>query len=184
MNRNEKIFMIIPISIVGTESGEAKSIYDFVIEDIDGNDVPLGNFRGKVVLIVNVASKCGFTPQYEGLQALYEQYGTQGLVILGFPANNFLRQEPGTNAEIKTFCSINYGVTFPMFAKISVKGKDIHPLYEFLTNKKTNPKFSGSIKWNFAKFLINREGSIVARFKPKADPNSTVVIRAIEEAFG
>ncbi len=160
-----------------------KSIYDFTMKDIDGKEVKMENYKGKVMLIVNVASKCGFTSQYEGLQKIYLQYKERGLEILGFPANNFLGQEPGTNEEIKQFCSLNYNVTFPMFSKISVKGKDIAPLYKFLTDKETNPEFSGSISWNFNKFLINREGKIVARFGSRAKPESEEVIQAIEKAL-
>lgn len=165
------------------EDIKMKSIYDFTVKDIDGKDVKLENYKGKVVLIVNVASKCGFTPQYEGLQKIYTKYKDQGFVILGFPANNFMGQEPGTNEEIKQFCSLNYNVTFPMFSKISVKGKDIAPLYQYLTEKETNPEFSGKISWNFNKFLIDREGKIVARFGSRAKPESQEVIAAIEKAL-
>ncbi|MDZ7335717.1 MAG: glutathione peroxidase [candidate division KSB1 bacterium] len=161
-----------------------KSIYDFVVKDIDGNEVKLEQFKGKVMLIVNVASKCGFTPQYEGLQKLYMQYKDKGLVVLGFPANNFLNQEPGSNEEIKQFCSLNYNVTFPMFSKISVKGKDIAPLYQFLTSKETNPEFAGDISWNFNKFLVDRWGKIVARFGSRSRPESDELVQAIESALG
>ncbi|MDZ7401632.1 MAG: glutathione peroxidase [candidate division KSB1 bacterium] len=161
-----------------------KSIYDFVVKDIDGNEVKLEQFKGKVMLIVNVASKCGFTPQYEGLQKLYMQYKDKGLVVLGFPANNFLNQEPGSNEEIKQFCSLNYNVTFPMFSKISVKGKDIAPLYQFLTSKETNPEFAGDISWNFNKFLVDRSGKIVARFGSRSRPESDELVQAIESALG
>ena len=157
-----------------------KSIFDFTVKDIDGNDVKLEQFKGNVIMIVNVASKCGFTPQYEGLQKIYSQYKDSGFVILGFPANNFLSQEPGTNEEIRQFCTINYSVKFPMFSKISVKGKGIAPLYKYLTEKKTNPEFSGKISWNFNKFLFDREGNIVARFGSRAKPESQDVIQAIE----
>lgn len=160
---------------------KAELIYDFTMQNIEGEDVDLAEFNGQVVLIVNVASKCGFTYQYEGLQKIYEQYKDQDFTILGFPANNFLKQEPGTNAEISNFCSINYGVTFPMFAKISVRGKDIHPLYKFLTNKETNPETTGKITWNFNKFLIDREGKIVNRFGSRVKPESEKLTSAIEE---
>jgi len=159
----------------------AKSIYDFEVLDIDGNKVSLSKFKGNVLLIVNVASKCGYTPQYEGLQAIYEKYKDQGFYVLGFPANNFANQEPGTNEEIKEFCSTRYKVTFPMFAKISVKGEDQHSLYRFLTSKETNPEFAGEITWNFNKFLIDRNGKVVARFSSKDKPESDVVIQAIEK---
>ena len=160
-----------------------KSIYDFTVKDIDGRDVKLERYKGKVVMIVNVASKCGFTQQYEGLQKIYSQYKDQGFVILGFPANNFLGQEPGTNEQIKQFCSLNYNVTFPMFSKISVKGKDIEPLYKYLTEKKTNPEFPGKISWNFNKFLVDPMGKIVARFGSKTKPESEKVIQAIEKTL-
>ncbi len=160
-----------------------KSIYDFVVKDIDGKDVKLEQFKGKAILIVNVASKCGFTSQYEGLQKIYSRYQEQGFVILGFPANNFLGQEPGTNEEIKQFCSLTYNVTFPMFSKISVKGKDIAPLYKFLTEKETNPEFAGNISWNFNKFLVDRDGKIVARFGSRSKPESEEVIQAIEKVM-
>ncbi len=159
------------------------SIYDFTMKDIDGNERPLSQFAGKVLLIVNVASKCGFTPQYAGLEKLYKRYHDRGFEILGFPANDFLRQEPGTDAEIKSFCSTTYGVTFPMFAKISVKGKDIHPLYAYLTGKDTNPEFAGKITWNFNKFLVGRKGNIVARFDSKDDPMGDKIPRLVEPAL-
>ena len=159
------------------------SIYDFTMKDIDGKDVKLEKFKGKVMLIANVASKCGYTPQYKGLQEIYSQYKDQGFVILGFPANNFLHQEPGSNEEIKQFCTSNYNVTFPMFSKISVRGKHINPLYKFLTEKETDPEFSGKISWNFNKFLINREGKIVARFGTRTKPESEEVIQAITKAL-
>jgi len=160
-----------------------KSVHDFRVQNIDGAEVKLGDYAGQVLLIVNVASKCGFTSQYAGLQELYTKYKDQGLVILGFPANNFLGQEPGTNAEIKQFCSANYQVTFPMFAKISVKGDDQAPLYRFLTEKTTNPQFSGDISWNFNKFLIGRDGAILDRFGSRDKPESEKVVQAIEKAL-
>jgi glutathione peroxidase len=159
------------------------SVYDFTLNDIDRKQVSLSQYRGKVVLIVNVASRCGFTPQYTGLQNLYSKYQDRGFVILGFPANNFLAQEPGSEEEIKTFCSTKYNVTFPMFSKISVKGDDIHPLYKFLTSKETNPDFGGDIKWNFSKFLVDRSGKIIARFEPAVKPESEPVVQAIEKAL-
>ena len=159
----------------------ATSFYDFKVKDIDGNDVKLKKYKGSVLLVVNTASKCGYTPQYEGLQATFDKYKDQGLVVLGFPANNFGGQEPGTAAEIKEFCESKYKVTFPMFAKISVKGDDQDPLYTYLTSKETNPEFSGDITWNFNKFLIDRKGKIVARFTSKETPTSDVVSQAIEK---
>jgi len=160
-----------------------RSIYDFTMNDIDGKRVNLADFKGKVVLVVNVASRCGFTPQYEGLQKLYLKYQQQGFVILGFPANNFGFQEPGTNAEIKSFCSAKYNVTFPIFSKISVKGDDIDPLFKYLTDKGSNPQYGGDIKWNFNKFLIDRQGNIVARFEPQVKPDSDQMVQAIEKAL-
>ena len=160
------------------------SMYEFTMKDIDGQDVKLNAFKGKVVMIVNTASKCGLTPQYEGLQALYDKYKDRGFVILGFPANNFLGQEPGSEKEIKEFCSLNYNVTFPMFAKISVKGTDQHPLYTFLTNEKSNPGFDGDITWNFEKFLTDRSGKIIDRFSPKTTPGDPEIVNAIEAALG
>ena len=157
------------------------TIYDFTLKDIDGRDVKMEEYKDKLILIVNVASKCGFTPQYEGLQKLYSDYKERDFVILGFPANNFLRQEPGSNEQIKQFCSLSYNVSFPMFSKISVKGKDIAPLYRFLTEKESNPHFSGKIKWNFTKFLIDRSGQVAARFEPRVKPGSREVAEKIEE---
>ena len=154
-------------------------IYDFTMNDIDDNPVTLEKFRNKVLLIVNVASKCGFTPQYEGLQELYQEFKEDGFSVLGFPANNFLSQEPGTNSEIKQFCSAKYNISFPVFSKISVKGNDISPLYTFLTEKDTNPGFSGTIKWNFTKFLVDRAGNIVDRFAPMTRPDSKKVKKRI-----
>jgi glutathione peroxidase len=161
----------------------ASSIHDFTLSSIDGKAVPLSEYKGKVVLLVNVASQCGFTPQYAGLEALYRKYKDRGLVILGFPANNFGSQEPGTNEEIKQFCSRKYDVTFPMYAKISVKGDDQAPLYQFLTDTGTHPNTGGEIKWNFTKFLAGRDGKILARFEPKVTPDSPEVIAAIEKAL-
>ncbi len=160
-----------------------KSMYEFTMKDIDGTPVKLDTYKGKVVMIVNVASKCGFTPQYEGLEAIYEKYKDQGFVILGFPANNFMGQEPGTEAEIKEFCSTKYKVKFPMFAKISVKGADQHPLYSFLTNKQSNPGFDGEISWNFNKFLTDRNGKVIARFGSNDTPEGDAVKTAIEKAL-
>jgi glutathione peroxidase len=160
-----------------------KSALDFTMKSIDGDDVKMDGYRGKVLLLVNVASKCGYTPQYRGLESVYKKYKEQGLVVMGFPANNFLWQEPGTNEEIKTFCTTKYNVTFPMFAKISVKGDNIHPLYIFLTSKQTNPEFGGAVSWNFNKFLVDRAGKVVARFSSDDEPESEKVVKAIEQAL-
>jgi glutathione peroxidase len=153
------------------------------MNSIEGHPMPLANFQGKVMLIVNVASKCGFTPQYEGLEAVYEKYKDQGFVIVGFPANNFMAQEPGTNEEIKTFCSTKYNVKFPLYSKISVKGDDKAPLYQFLTDQAANPRTGGEIKWNFTKFLVDRNGKVVARFESPVKPESPEVTSAIEKAL-
>ena len=161
----------------------ASTIHDFTLNSLEGQPTPLGRFNGKVVLIVNVASRCGFTPQYAGLEALYNKYKDRGLVVLGFPANNFLWQEPGTNEDIKAFCSRKYQVTFPMFAKVSVKGADKTPLYQFLTDKKANPSTGGEIRWNFTKFLADRTGKVIARFASAVDPQSPEMINAIEAAL-
>jgi glutathione peroxidase len=158
-------------------------VHEFTLNSIDGSPAPLSAYQGKVVLIVNVASRCGFTPQYAGLEALYEKYKDRGFVILGFPANNFGGQEPGTNEEIKTFCSTKYNVTFPMYSKISVKGNDQAPLYQFLTDKQANPSTGGEIQWNFTKFLVDKNGKVAARFESKVTPESPEVAGAIEKAL-
>lgn len=163
------------------EAFDPGSVLDFSVRDIDGNDVKLSKYKGDVILVVNVASKCGYTPQYEGLQAIYKEYKDKGFYVLGFPANNFGGQEPGTNTEIKEFCESKFHVTFPMFAKISVKGDDIDPLYKFLTDKKTNGEFAGDITWNFNKFLVDRSGKVVARFSSKDTPESEAVTSAIDK---
>jgi glutathione peroxidase len=163
-----------------TAAPEERSMYDFTLKNIDGQDVKLDTYRGKVTMLVNTASKCGLTPQYEGLQTIYDRYRDKGFTVLGFPANNFMGQEPGTEKEIKEFCTLNYKVSFPMFSKISVKGEDQHPLYTFLTHKDTNPGFEGDITWNFEKFLADKNGKIVARFSPKTKPDDPEIIKAIE----
>lgn len=157
-----------------------KSIYDYKVNALTGGTIDFSDFKGKKILIVNTASKCGFTPQYEELEKLYEQYKDK-LVIVGFPANNFLRQEPGTNEEISAFCKKNYGVTFPMAAKISVKGNDMAPIYHWLTKKEYNGYDNSSVKWNFQKYLIDEQGKLVAVFSPKTKPMSEEVITAIEK---
>jgi glutathione peroxidase len=154
------------------------SIQEFTLNSIDGSPVPLSTYKGKIALVVNVASQCGYTPQYEGLEALYKKYKDKGFVILGFPANNFGAQEPGTNAEIKTFCTRNYSVDFPMFSKISVKGEDQAPLYQYLT--KTS---GGDIQWNFTKFLVDRDGKVLQRFESNVEPGSPEMVKAVEAAL-
>ncbi len=181
-----KLILVLALLVAccGSLAAESKSIYDFTMKSIDGQPVSLGSYSGKVVLLVNVASKCGFTPQYAGLEAVYEKYKDRGLVIVGIPANNFGSQEPGTNDEIKKFCSNKYNVTFPMMSKVSVLGDDKTPLYSFLTAADTNPQFAGDIKWNFTKFLFDRSGKPVARFEPNVTPDSPQVTAAIEAALG
>ena len=159
-----------------------KTVYDFTLNTIDGQSAPLGSYKGKVVLLVNVASRCGYTPQYTALESVYEKFKDRGFVIIGIPANNFGSQEPGTNQEIKTFCRSKYSVTFPMMSKVSVKGGDKTPLYQFLTDKAANPQTGGEIKWNFTKFLIGPDGRVITRFEPAVEPNSPEVIAAIEKA--
>jgi len=155
----------------------ASGIYDFTPNSIDGKPSPLSVYKGKVVLVVNVASKCGYTPQYTGLEALYNKYKDQGVVVVGFPANNFGAQEPGTNEEIKTFCSRTYNVTFPMYSKISVKGSDQDPLYAYLTQS------AGEVKWNFTKFLVGKDGKVIAKFDSAVKPDSAELTSAIDKAL-
>ena len=160
----------------------ASSVYEFNMNSIEGKPMPLADFKGKVMLLVNVASRCGYTPQYDGLESLYEKYKAQGLVVIGFPANNFA-QEPGTNAEIKDFCERTYHVKFPMASKTSVKGADMTPLYQFLTSSAANPATSGEIQWNFTKFLVDRSGRVIQRFETAVEPQSREVVGAIEKAL-
>jgi glutathione peroxidase len=164
------------------EKGDKKvpAVLDFKMKGLDGKEVDLSQYQGKVVLFVNVASKCGYTPQYKALEELHEKYGKDGLVIIGVPANEFKQQEPGTDEEIAKFCTDTYGVKFPMLSKVVVKGDGMTPLYKHLTSKDTNPKFAGEIQWNFTKFLVDRSGQVVARFEPKVKPDSDEVIKAIE----
>jgi glutathione peroxidase len=159
----------------------ADSLYDIPLKDIHGKDTSLNAYKGQVLLIVNVASKCGFTPQYKGLEAIYEKYKDKGLVVLGFPCNQFGSQEPGTNEQIQQFCTATYNVTFPLFDKLDVNGANRHPLYIALAGEKS--PFPGNITWNFNKFLIGRDGSIVKRFDSKATPESPEVIQAVEAAL-
>lgn len=153
--------------------------YDFKVKTLEGYNFDLASLKGKKVLVVNTASKCGFTPQYEDLQALYKKYGGDDFVIIGFPANNFLKQEPGTNEEIREFCTKNYGVSFPMMAKISVKGEDIHPLYVWLTSKDKNGVMDTAVKWNFQKYLIDENGKLVDVAYSKEKPTSDRIIEWI-----
>ena len=169
----------IMFSIFSSQAYEVpqKSLHEFTVKDIDGKDYDLKSLEGKTVLVINVASKCGLTKQYTDLQKLYEKYQDKGFVIIGFPANNFLGQEPGSNKEIKIFCSTKYNVSFPMMSKISVKGDDIADIYKFLTS---HPEHGGKIKWNFDKFLVNGKGEIIKRFGPRTKPMDKKLIQAIE----
>jgi glutathione peroxidase len=160
------------------------TLHDFEHKSITGEQKSLGDYRGKVALVVNVASKCGLTPQYEGLEELYRSYKDRGLTVLGFPCNQFAGQEPGTEQEIQTFCSTRYDVTFPMFGKLDVNGDARHPLYAWLTGEKTAPEGPGDVVWNFGKFLIGRDGKVVARFSPKEAPTSASLVEAVEKALG
>jgi glutathione peroxidase len=169
--------------LMTTTAIAASSVHEFTLDSINGTPTSLTNYKGKVMLIVNVASQCGYTYQYEGLQALYVKYRDRGLVVAGFPANNFGGQEPGGNAEIGAFCKSKFGVTFPMFSKISVAGKDKAPLYQFLTDKTVNPKTGGEIPWNFTKYLVDRNGKVLARFDAPVEPGSKELTSAIEEAL-
>jgi glutathione peroxidase len=175
----------IPWSVVSAQGPSKKptSVLDFTMKDIDGKEVALTKFQGKVLLIVNTASQCGYTPQYKGLQEVFQKYKDQGFEVLAFPANEFGAQEPGTDGQIKEFCSTNYRVSFPLFSKIVVKGNGIHPLYEFLTGESTDPKFAGPIPWNFSKFLVNRKGEVIGRFQPGVKPGSAELTGAIEKAL-
>jgi glutathione peroxidase len=157
----------------------ADTIYDFTVKTIDGKTKSLAEYKGRPVLVVNVASQCGFTPQYEGLEKLHEKYGQRGFAVLGFPANEFGAQEPGSDEDIQKFCTTNFGVKFEMFSKVVAKGEGIHPLYDWLTKSK-----GGDVRWNFTKFLVDKDGRVIERFEPKVAPESPDVTRAIEKALG
>ena len=176
-----KLSMTLALFLAAVFAGaQAHNIYDFTMKSIDGQPVSLKDYSGKVVMLVNVASKCGFTPQYAGLEKLYEKYKDRGFVIVGVPANNFAQQEPGTNDEIKKFCSNKYNVTFPMMSKIVVKGEGIDPLYKYLTSVDTKPQPKGDITWNFEKFLIGKDGHVVGRFKLGTKPEDPKLVSAVE----
>jgi glutathione peroxidase len=179
------LVVAVSAAIVSAQDSPKKpsSVLDFRVKDIDGKDIDLAKYKGKVLLIVNTASQCGNTPQYKDLQAIYEKYKDQGFEVLAFPANEFGSQEPGDNQQIKEFCATNYKVSFPLFSKIVVKGEGIHPLYAFLTSEETNPKFGGTIGWNFAKFLVNRKGEVIGRFEPKESPSSEKITGQVEQAL-
>jgi glutathione peroxidase len=159
---------------------QVPGVLKFKMKSLDGKEVDLARYQGKVLLIVNLASECGYTPQYKDLQALYSKYGKDGFVVLGFPCNQFGQQEPGTSKEIADFCKKNYGVTFPLFAKIDIEGPGAAPLYRYLTSREHNSKFAGPVKWNFEKYLISRTGEVIARFEAETEPASASVVEAIE----
>jgi glutathione peroxidase len=162
------------------KGGTMKTLYDFKTKTIDGKEFDLSSLKGKKVMIVNTASKCGFTPQYKDLEELYKTYGGNKFVIIGFPANNFANQEPGTDADIKSFCQLNYGVTFPMMSKISVKGSDMDPIYQWLTKKELNGKMDSEVKWNFQKYLIDEQGHLVDVFDSQTLPGSDKIVKWIK----
>ena len=174
------LFLILGFSLMSSIP-KPNSVYDIEVHDIIGNEISMSKYKGKVLLIVNVASKCGYTGQYKDLQALYEEYQDDDFVVLGFPANNFNDQEPGSNEDINRFCTSEYGVTFPMFSKISVKGEKIHPLYKFLTDKEINGRLDAPIKWNFQKFLVDRNGKVIRTFLPTERVNDKKIKRAIKK---
>ena len=160
------------------------TLHDFKLKTIEGKEQSLADFEGKAVLVVNVASKCGLTPQYAGLEQLHEKYAPRGFAVLGFPCNQFGAQEPGTEAQIQEFCTTNYGVKFPMFAKLEVNGAGRSPLYQWLTSQQTAPDGPGDIKWNFAKFVVDKRGNVVARFNPMIAPDAPELVAAVEKALG
>ncbi len=170
-------FLLISVSLVAQSSG----FYDFKVKTLEGQDFDFSSLKGKKVMVVNVASKCGLTPQYKDLEEIYEKYQSDNFVIIGFPANNFMNQEPGTAGEIRKFCSDNYGVTFPIMEKISVKGDDMHPLYQWLTSKSKNGLKDSEVTWNFQKYLIDEKGNLVEVIPPKEKPTSDKVIAWISE---
>ncbi len=192
INRRSAMLLAGAVALTGTvalgtnSQAEEKKVaptLDYTMKDIDGKDVKLSKYQGKVLLVTNVASFCGNTKQYSSMEAMYKKYKSQGFEILAFPANEFGKQEPGTDKEIKEFCTAKYNVSFPMFSKIVVKGEGQHPFYKHLTSKETDPKFGGDIEWNFDKFLINRKGEIVGRFKHNMDPMQPQVVEAVEKAL-
>lgn len=172
--------MILALTPGSAVSAEKNGVHKFTMKSIDGEDVSLDKYKGKAMLIVNVASRCGYTPQYKGLEALHEKYADKGLAVLGVPCNQFGKQEPGTEEEIKEFCSTKYGVTFDMFGKVDVNGADRCDLYAFLTSPEANPNTAGDVKWNFEKFLVSKDGEVVARFASKVKPDDPELVKAVE----
>ncbi len=179
-----RIFLMAIVAMVAiAATNPAKSVHDFKVKNIDGKEVSLSQYKGKVLMFVNTASYCGNTPQYKDIEALYKKYESRGFVVLGFPANNFMGQEPGSDKEIKEFCTREYAVTFPMFSKVSVKGKDIAPLYSFLTQKSENGVTDAPVTWNFQKFLVGKDGKLIASFSPKAKVTELEITSAVEKAL-
>jgi glutathione peroxidase len=166
------------------ETTNGRSIHDIELKTIDGKPARLSDYEGQVVLAVNVASKCGLTPQYAGLQRLYDTYHERGFTVLGFPCNQFFRQEPGSEEQIQKFCSLNYGVSFPLFQKLDVKGSHQHPLYQVLSESPDDSGKAGDVTWNFEKFLVGRDGRVVRRFRPKTEPEAPVIVEAVEQQIG
>lgn len=176
------LLSILIFGFMASDTERTERIYQYELKSIDGKNISLEQFKGEVLLIVNTASECGFTRQYAGLQKLYEKYSDEGLTVLGFPSNDFGGQEPGTDEEIAAFCEMNFGVEFPLFSRLSVKGDDKHPLFDMLTNEQ-NPDFTGEIGWNFEKFLVDRNGNLLRRFNSRTEPESEELISAIETAL-
>lgn len=176
----KKICLLLAIMAITLVHAQEKNLYDFKVTDVDGKEFDMSKLKGKKVLIVNVASKCGLTPQYEQLQQLYDKYKYTGFTIIGFPSNNFKGQEPGSNAEIKEFCTKNYGVTFPIMSKIEVTGDNKAPIYKWLTEKKVNGKLDAEVQWNFQKFMIDEKGNLVDFLAPKSSPLDEKIIKWVE----
>lgn len=176
-----KITIILSLLVVTTVAFGQKSFYDFKVTDIDGKEFNLASLKGKKVLVVNTASKCGYTPQYEQLESIYKNYGDEKFTVIAFPANNFNNQEPGTDAEVEEFCKKNYGVSFPIMSKISVKGNDMHPLYRWLTSKNENGVMDSEVKWNFQKYLIDEQGKLVQVYESKVKPDDDKILSWIKK---
>jgi glutathione peroxidase len=177
------LFGTLPMANAQTDVGKKPSIYDFKVTTIDGQKIDLAKYKGKVLLIVNVASECGYTPQYKAMQALHAKYGKDGLAILAFPCNDFGGQEPDDEATIKKFAKKTYGVEFDLFSKVKILGKDAAPLYKFLTSKESNPNHAGKVKWNFEKFIIGRDGTIIARFDSETEPDAADLMDLLKKAL-
>jgi len=175
------LFISLAVLLFSVTMTTKQSIHQFKVKDLEGNDFDFASLKGKKVMVVNTASKCGLTPQYEKLEALYKKYESKNFVIIGFPANNFMGQEPGSNEEIASFCQKNYGVTFPMMSKISVKGKDMHPVYQFLTSKDKNGLEDNEVQWNFQKYLLNENGELEKVISPRTQPDDKSIIEWIEK---